>query len=609
MKLEIKQLSKLGGSQDRATLAKLKGLKAKMPDKGMLTGMEARNMLKSMRREVEYHHQNPFAPRDKAYESIVKGFARKLRLTLKETPGAEQYAASMESLAPQLEALGAFQKSLKSESARLNMSSILSKTKLTASDAIKRRDFNNFMNQIDPDLVGKYADMGVDQAKAYNYLEDLAKRGKSKDLELKNQFDMDNFPSEAAHKNSMDDSLIGQEASWKSVKSVVGGDKALSPDSLSRVLLGTNKKDQAALTTFLERNGMLGDDLTASVMNEAFNRSKGSGSRFLNPNVMIGGMVGGVSGAISGAVIDRFGGDILRKLLTSKKGTSLLTESTFANFSKKLGGISDAILKPRPASAKVLQNASLKLYRGLVDDVPKEERKRLGMSDTKPTADTVGDTKYQADLWKAMTYKFDKYDSDPSLLMQEVEEKTFIVSGDPDLAAPMGEHIMRATSYLADVIPRDMSTPDPFAGPEDAWVPSDLDLDVFAQQVAAVQEPMSVVDALADGSITQDMTKAVAATSPKIMGMMQERLMSAVATNPEKFDYETRLRAGYILDIPLERTADAKSFSFFQQTFATALDEKGEGSPEESGFAPKLNNKSSSTWMSKSTKISNDVYT
>ena len=74
---------------------------------------------------------------------------------------------------------------------------------------------------------------------------------------------------------------------------------------------------------------------------------------------------------------------------------------------------------------------------------------------------------------------------------------------------------------------------------------------------------MSIVDALADGSITQDMTNAVAETSPKIMGMMQERLMDAVATNPEKFDYDTRLRAGFILDIPLEQTADPRAFSFF----------------------------------------------
>jgi hypothetical protein len=231
------------------------------------------------------------------------------------------------------------------------------------------------------------------------------------------------------------------------------------------------------------------------------------------------------------------------------------------------------------------------------------------MTDTKPTADNVDETRYQADLWKAMTHKFDRYDSDPALLMQEVEEKTFIVSGDPDLAAPMGEHIMRATSYLAEVIPKDVSPPDPFAGPEDTWVPSDLDLDVFAQQVSAVQEPMSIVDALADGSITQDMTKAVAATSPQIMGMMQERLMSAVSTNPEKFDYETRLRAGFILDIPLEQTADARAFSFYQNTFAV-VDEDGEVPIEAgSGFSPKLNSKSSSTWMSKSTKISNDIYT
>jgi hypothetical protein len=168
---------------------------------------------------------------------------------------------------------------------------------------------------------------------------------------------------------------------------------------------------------------------------------------------------------------------------------------------------------------------------------------------------------------------------------------------------------MRATSYLADVIPRDMSTPDPFAGPDDRWVPSDLDLDVFLEQVAAVQEPLSIVDALADGTITRVMTDAVAATSPQIMGMMQERLMSAVATNPELFDYDTRLRAGFILDLPLEQTADARAFSFFQQTFAVVDEEGNIPSGGGSDFSPKLNSKSSSTWMSKSTKITNDIYT
>jgi hypothetical protein len=596
-----------GGPEDLKVLAKLKILKNQFKDGVEFDGMSTRGVLKTFRNETTY--RGKFAPRDKPYERVVKGYAAEIRVALRETPGAEEYSKIMDQLSPKLAALEKFQKSMSSDSSRIGMAKILSKKHPSDAEFGKIQDFKGFMNELPGSKMAKYDEMSADNSLAADYLEDLGKRGKSDNDALKFSFDNKNFPDETLGKQLADADLSQQQAAWAHMKMAIGGDSSLTPESLSNILLGNNQKKIDALNEFLDKIGMSQDDVLSSVMSNEFTKVKGSGSRFLNPNQMVGAYFGGPLGYTAGAIVDRFAGEGLRRGMTSKMGTWLLQEEIFGKISKKIGGIADSILKPRPALAKIkMQKLNLSIYRSAMMELPTEDKKRLGISDTKPTAENVGDTKYQADVWKAMTYKFENYDSRPELLMEEVEEKTSSMAGDPDLAKPMGEHIMRATSYLADVIPRDMSTPDPFAGPDDRWVPSDLDLDIFSEQVAAVQEPLSVVDALADGTITRVMTDAVAATSPQIMQMMQEKLMSAVATNPELFDYDTRLMAGHILDLPLEMTADAKAFSFFQQTFATELGEDGEA-PSGGGFSPKLNNKSSSTWMSKSTKISNDIYT
>jgi len=599
----------LHGVEDRATLSKLKQLRKSLTKDGMLTGMGARKLIKSMRRDVEY--KGAFTPRDKTYERLVKGYAADTRNILRDTPGAEDFSRAMDFLAPKLEALGAFKKSMSSESSRLNMASIMSEPMLTGVKHEKRKAFTEFMEEIG--VAEKYTEMGVDQATAHQYLSDFKTRGKSKDQATRDQFDSDRFENLSFDKAQADSVALDLSVADKAMGPAIGGAKSLTPDKMAKIFMGDDDQAKRALDSFLERAGIDKDTVEASIMSHEFSKGKNSGFRYINPRVVLGTMMGGWKGAVTSLAVDTLGGPILREGMLAKQLLAEKLGPTLGAISTRVKGITKAIdgsvpkLGAKPGDR--LRKLQLSTYRASIDDVPKDERKNIGITDKKPTAENINDVEFQQNMWRALTNKYSQYEADPEKLMETIAFKTSVVADDPDLAGPLAEHLMRATGYLAQEIPKDPTTPGPFTAPEDRWVPSDMELDIFSQKVMAVQDPLSAVDAIADGSITMDMMSAVAATAPVVMGMMQQQVIGAIAKDPTKYDYDKKISIGYLLDMPLETTATPKAYSFFQQTFAV-VDEQG-NIPQggRGGFAPRLGQKSADIHMSKSTKLSNDVYT
>jgi hypothetical protein len=283
--------------------------------------------------------------------------------------------------------------------------------------------------------------------------------------------------------------------------------------------------------------------------------------------------------------MENVGGRLARNMTNGKMASWLSTEKIIGNMAKQLDRIPNNIHKAGSGTAQAnIERLGVKMYRDLYIEMSERERKKAGMTSTKATAENVGTREVQLNFWKAMTARSEKFRSDPQVMMSEIMMKTDLISGDEALAGGMVEHMVRSNDYLDEVIPKDPMPESPFIEEDEKWEPSDYDLDVFNQQVLATNNPLVIVDALLDDTLTREMTDAVAATSPTILGYVQEKMVEAISENPKSFTYSKRISGSYIMGMELEATASPKSFLYYQSTMGGEEEQE----QEQGKFAPDL---------------------
>jgi hypothetical protein len=120
----------------------------------------------------------------------------------------------------------------------------------------------------------------------------------------------------------------------------------------------------------------------------------------------------------------------------------------------------------------------------------------------------------------------------------------------PRLADQLESTAVRKLEYLAAKIPQRPGGSPPI-GP-DTWRPSDFDLASFARRVAAVEDPASVIERVADGSLTPEDAEAMRAVYPELYADLKRQIVERLPELREGLPYERRLMLSIFFGVAVD---------------------------------------------------------
>jgi len=585
----------------------------------MMNGLQARRVLSDLRKDVDFEQ---FGKASADFQESIASITEDFSTQLKATPGAARYSEIMDIMSSRMDDTNAFEKAMKSRTARLGAAATLSKPlqDMKPIDLSKKEVMDKFMfamDDVNPLARSEYKVLSTAQKEGNEYLSDLKKM---KDDDFDSKYFTERFED---YTRKVDQS---QEADFSvnTMRPLIGTNPNI-PMSESTLKKFSDENTDVALNDAFEafgeatNNPNIRDELRASVVSDNINNSKVGNARMIN----LGGFTGGWAFAWLGALADVGSGPLLKYI--SKQP---MIKSMF-NAENKMAKVANAVddmpnrgwfakgKAGAAASMKYSKNAAMKsaasATNSVLNDTSPEEKEALGITTRKATENNVTDREFSLGIWKTLHSQYTAMEENPQLLVDRLEIATEeMAQGSPELAEAMGGQIAQAINYLSNEMPRSSVPDSPYVEKGQEWEPSDLDLDIFQQKVVAIQEPLTVIDSLYAGEATRDMVNALAAVYPSILEMIQTKLAETMAENPDALDYSRRLQAGYLLDMVIDPSASPKSLMYYQGTFAPAPEERGPGGPSGGGggkpFAPKLNPKSSAAVMTTSTRLSNDIY-
>lgn len=139
----------------------------------------------------------------------------------------------------------------------------------------------------------------------------------------------------------------------------------------------------------------------------------------------------------------------------------------------------------------------------------------------------------------------------------------------PGAGAVAIETLGRAVQHLTSVAPK------PPGGPLTAvpalrqpWIANSLDVERFEQALEAIQDPASVVEALAAGQVSPAAVQAVQAVYPELLEDFRAKMLDALVERKEPLDYGQRVQLSLLLGQPLDESLQASTLAGLQMAHA-----------------------------------------
>lgn len=241
-----------------------------------------------------------------------------------------------------------------------------------------------------------------------------------------------------------------------------------------------------------------------------------------------GGIIDGAAGAMTlGA---------LRKLVESDQRRKLVVlagvEKANAKVASKINkGVTNFVNSTarvaRPTSTKILTSFTLN-----------PERKKKPQN--------------KQEAFKALSDDIIKYTVQPEKLAVKLSNNLQrLTSVAPQTSQHLLETSARAIQFLKDKLPINSAKEgalDSFL--KKKWQPSTLELAKFERYIEAIENPLSAIDDLEQGSLTREKVEAIKTVYPNLYTKIQEITLDTISKNSDKIDYKKRLELGVLLDIP-----------------------------------------------------------
>lgn len=158
-----------------------------------------------------------------------------------------------------------------------------------------------------------------------------------------------------------------------------------------------------------------------------------------------------------------------------------------------------------------------------------------------------------------------RFAADPQALVDRVAGNTGELAAAPAVQAHLTAVAHRAVKYLA----KQAETPQKPGPLGREWVATDAERHVFALQLEAVQEPMSVLRHAAAGTLTKQQLDAVLAVYPSLHAQLAEKAADQLMSG-EDVPYRARLMLSLLAGIDADGTLSPQSIAMNQKAIAAA---------------------------------------
>lgn len=397
-------------------------------------------------------------------------------------------------------------------------------------------DANKVKNRIQSELGEFYrSPLNKSEAKLFdNLLETVSGKGEKISLrEAKEILDLvDNvaYPKGQRPISPNEKQLLAQDArriireELNSAAEV--GARSIGDESLAKTLVDSNKKISSAI----KAKRAIQDKISSEQGNRYFGLT----------DVITGAGVGGIDPVAGVATVglkkiaEKYGNQFLANL---DVGGLLLAERAMKRAASEMDRIPEIVKNIGQAGKKAASvGGLLTLTRLYGEDVPPSEVAK----------------RQKEELLKELSKKSSLIVSNPDRAMDEIIEMTAPINqgGAPEVSAMMADKISKIRKYIFDSIPRPITPSNPFI--VDSWKPSSMQMQSFEDKLDTVQNPFSVLDRLADGTLTKDHVEALAVNFPKIYNLMKDRIIDAATEDPSSLSYQARLKLSLLLGADLD---------------------------------------------------------
>lgn len=268
-------------------------------------------------------------------------------------------------------------------------------------------------------------------------------------------------------------------------------------------------------------------------------------------DLLFGGLAGagGIKGALGGIVTKKIIESDARRRLTIlsavERQNAKVTKKLDSSVSNFLKGAKAATV---PVSTKILLESgfSYKLEPGKKPKKPSNKLK----------------------AFENMSENLTKASSDPKFLEDVLIKGTArLTQGAPETATAVQDTIIRAIQFLNSKLPRDNVAQIGIIPNQRKYQPSDLDLAKFERYVQAVENPLSVLSDLENGSVTREQVEAIQVVYPNLYERIREKTMEKLVESEDDVSYNRRVQLGILLNIPSDPSLLPQNIAGLQSTF------------------------------------------
>ena len=154
--------------------------------------------------------------------------------------------------------------------------------------------------------------------------------------------------------------------------------------------------------------------------------------------------------------------------------------------------------------------------------------------------------------------------NDPQAFLDKLDKNTQLIHQiAPKITGALQQSVSAAVQFLNSKLPQD-PPPKPFAKP---LPPNKSDIDTFNKYYDTIQNPVSVLKTIRDGTTTHEHVEALQAVTPKLYGEMQTEILNEMTNKEEGYDlpYHSKMALslflGQDLDDSLEQPIMAQNQS------------------------------------------------
>jgi len=177
----------------------------------------------------------------------------------------------------------------------------------------------------------------------------------------------------------------------------------------------------------------------------------------------------------------------------------------------------------------------------------------LGSSEKKSNEDQI----------KELNEKLGEFNENPSLASEHMSQVTGQVP--ENIASAVTAKNVQIAKYLQNTIPKPISIPGPFN--RQVWKPSDSEMFKFNKRVKAVENPLSMIDQLENGTLSKETVETVKEIYPKLFEQIQNKVVESVQSHKGTIPYSARIKLSLLMGETFDNSLQPQNIRMMQQKF------------------------------------------